>query len=182
MSRVPVGAPAGARRMPILPTAVARADPERATRLATAERRIGAVARVLDDLVPVPGTGRRVGLEPLLGLLPVGGDVLGTLANAWVVAEAARFRLPRVVLVRMVLNVALDLVIGAIPLVGDLFDFGFKASSRNLALFRRHASDPGASTTGDRAILAGLLLLVLGVGWATLLLVSRLLEALAAAL
>lgn len=161
---------------------IRRVDREHAHRLAAAERRIAAVVRILDDLITVPGTGRRVGLEPVLGLIPLGGDLLGAAANGWVVLEAARFRLPRVVLARMVLNVLVDLVLGAVPVLGDLFDFGFKASSRNLALFRRHASDPTAGTREHRLFLVGLVLLAVGVVWILLVVVSRVLEALAAAL
>jgi len=143
---------------------------------------MAAVARVLDDLVTVPGTKRRIGLEPVLGLIPVGGDLLGALANAWVVLEAARFRLPRVVLARMVVNVVADLIVGAVPVLGDLVDFGFKASSRNLELFRRHAREPDADTRQHQAFLAVLVVVTLAVLWIGFLLLSTLLEALAAAL
>ena len=184
----PSGAPADARRASASgepgpgSAPVHRIDADRHARAAAAERRIAAVARVLDDLVEVPGTGRRVGLEPLLGLIPIGGDLLGALANGWVVLEAARFRLPRVVLARMVVNVVADLLLGAVPVLGDLVDFGFKASSRNLELFRRHAREPDADTRSHAAFLAGLLLTAVGVAWIVLVLLSRVLGELTLAL
>ena len=137
----------------------------RAERFAAAERRIGRVTRVLDELIEVPGTPIKVGLDPVIGLIPIAGDAVSALAGAWVILEASRFGLPRVVLARMVLNLAVDLGIGAIPLLGDVYDLFFRSNSRNLDLFRRHALDPTASTRGDQALFIGLALLVVGVVW-----------------
>ena len=146
----------------------------RSDRLRAAERRIALVSRVLDDLVEVPGTGRRIGLDPLLGLVPVVGDAASAIASIWIIVEAARFRLPRIVLARMIVNATVDLVLGAIPLLGDLFDFVSKANARNLELFRRHASEPGASTADQRAFFAGVGLVLLGALWLVAQLIGRL--------
>lgn len=140
-------------------------DPGHTERLRAAERRISFISRILDDLIEIPGTGRRIGVDPVLGLLPVVGDAASALASFWIIAEAARFRLPPIVLARMVINAVVDLLLGAIPFVGDLFDFVAKANARNLALFRRHATDPGASTADQRAFFAGLALLLVGLVW-----------------
>jgi Domain of unknown function (DUF4112) len=134
-------------------------------RITAAERRIAAVTRLLDDLVTVPGTRHRFGLDSVIGLIPVVGDFASAAVGVWVIAEAARFKLPPVVLARMVVNTVVDFLIGAIPIVGDVFDFVLKSNSRNLELFRRHATDPGASTSGHRAFLAGLALLLVGGLW-----------------
>jgi len=158
---------AGARR---------RQDPDaarRTERVLAAERRIGWVAHLLDDLVAVPGTRSRIGLDPIVGLIPFVGDFVTMLVAAWIVGEAARFRLPRVVLARMSINVVVDFAIGLVPLVGDLVDFGFKANTRNLELFHRHAVDPGASTAGSTAFVLGILLVILGLAWGAVLLVER---------
>ena len=146
----------------------------RSDRLRAAERRIALVSRVLDDLVEVPGTGRRIGLDPVLGLVPVVGDAASAIASIWIIVEAARFRLPRIVLARMIVNATVDLVLGAIPLLGDLFDFVSKANARNLELFRRHASEPGASTADQRAFFAGVGLVLLGALWLVAQLIGRL--------
>jgi hypothetical protein len=137
----------------------------RSERFRAFERRYASVSRVLDDLVPVPGTNQRIGLDPVIGLVPWVGDLLSAGVGLWLIAEAARFRIPTVVLVRMLLNTLVDLAVGAIPIIGDLFDVVSRSNSRNLALFRRHATDPGASTTGHTAFLAGLLLIVVGLVW-----------------
>lgn len=137
----------------------------RAERFRAAEQRIGRVTRVLDELVGVPGTPIKVGLDPVIGLIPVVGDAVAAGVGAWVIAEAARFGIPRLVLGRMVLNLLLDLGVGAIPILGDVYDLFFRSNSRNLALFRRHALDPDASTRGERAFFAGLLLVIVGILW-----------------
>lgn len=140
-------------------------DP-RSVRFTAFERRFSAVSRVLDDLVAVPGTGLRVGLDPVIGLIPFVGDAISGAVGFWLIAEAARFGVPRVVVARMVLNTVVDLVLGAIPVLGDLFDVASRSNARNLALFRRHALEPGASTRNDRLILVGIVLIAVGVVWA----------------
>lgn len=144
----------------------------RAERFRAAERRIGRVTHALDELVAVPGTPIRVGLDPIIGLIPVVGDAVAGIVGAWVIGEAARFGVPRLVLGRMVVNLVVDLAIGAIPLLGDLYDVAFRSNSRNLELFRRHALEPGASTRGEQAFFVGLLLLVVGVVWLLLMAVG----------
>src|SRR4029077_9582399 len=134
------------------------ASDARPARDGAAETRIRWLAVLLDDLFAVPGTGRRIGIKPLIGLIPVVGGLLAGSPGGWLILEAARFRLPTSVLIRMVLNLVVDLLVGMIPFVGDLFDFGFKSNVRNLDLFRRHATDPRASTAEHRRFLGGLLL------------------------
>ncbi len=140
-------------------------DATRTDRLHAAERRIGRVTHALDELVTLPGTSIRVGLDPIVGVIPVVGDAVAAGVGIWVIAEAARFGIPRVVLARMALNLLADLGIGAVPIIGDLYDITLRSNTRNLTLFRRHALDPDASTTGLQAFFAGVVLLVLGLAW-----------------
>lgn len=137
----------------------------RSERFHAAERRIGRVTHLLDELVEVPGTSLRVGLDPVIGLIPVVGDAVAAAVGIWVIGEAARFGIPRLVLGRMVVNLVLDLGIGAIPLLGDVYDVAMRSNTRNLELFRRHALDPAASTRRERAFLVGLALLLIGLVW-----------------
>ncbi len=137
----------------------------RAERFAAAERRISRVTHVLDELVSVPGTPIKVGLDPVIGVIPIAGDALAALVGLWVILEASRFGIPRVVLWRMIANLVVDLGIGAIPLIGDAYDLFFRSNSRNLELFRRHALDPGASTRGELAFFIGLVVLAIGLLW-----------------
>ncbi|HJU64273.1 MAG TPA: DUF4112 domain-containing protein [Gemmatimonadaceae bacterium] len=133
-------------------------DPHRATR---------ALTRLLDEAIPIPGTGMRVGLDPILGLVPGLGDVVGGALSGYVIILASRHGAPPAVLARMLGNVVLDSAVGAVPLLGDLFDFGWKANTRNLALLERHLAQPSRVRASSRAMLAAVLLglvLVLGAG------------------
>ena len=160
---------------------VTRIDPTRTARLAAAERRIAHMTRLFDNLVEVPGTGgRRFGLDPIIGLIPVIGDVAGAVASFWIIGEAAKFKLPRIVLARMVVYASVDMLLGALPFVGDVLDFFSKANERNLVLFRRHASDPSASTADTRLFFIGLGLIFIGMAWLTIELFRRAIELLAA--
>jgi len=92
--------------------------------------------------------------------------------GSWVILEAARFGVPRIVVGRMVLNLIVDLAIGAIPVLGDIYDVVSHSNTRNLELFRRHALDPGASTRGHQAFFVGLVLLLVGILWLAVLLLG----------
>jgi hypothetical protein len=119
----------------------------------------------MDELVAVPGTSIRIGLDPVVGLVPVVGDAISAVVGFWLIAAATRFGVPRIVVGRMIVNTVVDLAVGAIPQLGDVFDVVSHSNSRNLALFRRHALDPAASTRGEQVALAGLVILVVGLLW-----------------
>jgi hypothetical protein len=148
----------------------------RAERFQAAERRIRRVTDVLDEAFTVPGTNVRAGLDPVIGLIPFVGDAVAALVGIWVIAEATRFGIPRIVVARMSVNLLIDLAIGAIPLIGDIYDVTMRSNSRNLGLFREHALDPDASTRGHQAFFAGLVLMLVGAIWLVIVLVVRLWE------
>jgi hypothetical protein len=106
----------------------------RAERLA----RIDALATLLDTAFLVPGTNIRFGVDALIGLIPGIGDAITTLMSLYIVREARELGAPGHVIVRMLANVALDGVIGAVPLVGDMFDVAWRANRRNIALLQKH--------------------------------------------
>ncbi len=95
-------------------------------------------AHLLDEAFRIPVIGYRVGLEPILGLIPIVGDVSGFLVSGYLIFRASRLGLPREIISRMVYNAALNAVIGSIPIVGDLFDFFWKVNKRNVRLVERH--------------------------------------------
>jgi hypothetical protein len=99
-----------------------------------AVRRIRRVASVLDESIPVPGTGYRIGMDPVLSALPGVGDAVSTAISLYIVAEAARLGVPFTTLVRMLATVTIDAVGGMLPVVGPLFDAVFKANTRNVEL------------------------------------------------
>ena len=115
------------------------------------------IAWVLDNSIPVPGTGRRFGVDALIGFVPVVGDLLSGGIGLFIVWRASRLGLPRIVVARMLTNSAIDLAIGSIPFIGDAFDLWFKANTRNLGIVRRHLEAPETSTRNDWLILIGLL-------------------------
>ncbi len=100
---------------------------------ANVRARIHRLARLMDSSVRLPG-GFRIGVDGLIGLVPVVGDLAASGASFYIVAQAARAGVPTFTLVRMVLNVAVDAIVGAIPLLGDVFDVAFKANLRNVRL------------------------------------------------
>lgn len=96
-------------------------------------------AVLLDSQFRVPGTNIRFGLDAIVGLIPGLGDISTPVFAALLLMQGVRMRLPAVVQARMVLNAAIDMLVGFVPIVGDLVDIGFKANLRNLALLERHA-------------------------------------------
>jgi hypothetical protein len=112
-------------------------------------QRLRWLAWLLDNSIPLPG-GFRVGLDAVVGMLPVVGDVAGALVSAYILNEARLLGAPRSVLLRMSANVLIETVFGTIPVLGDLFDAGFKANQRNIALLERHHLDPDASRRQSR--------------------------------
>ncbi len=101
-------------------------------------RRIEALERLLEGLISVPVFGRKVGLDALLGLIPVAGDALSAVLGMYIVWEARNLGMSRWQIWRMTANVGVDTLIGAVPLAGDLFDFAYRSNSRNLSLIRKH--------------------------------------------
>lgn len=96
------------------------------------------LAHWLDDRFRIPGTNIRFGLDGLIGLVPGVGDSATAISGAYLVARAHRLGAPTPVLGRMAGNILIDMAVGAIPLLGDLFDIGFKANRRNVELLKRH--------------------------------------------
>ena len=124
------------------------------------------LARLLDAAVTIPGTNIRFGLDALIGLVPGLGDMAGAAMSGYIVLAAARLGAPAPVLVRMVTNVAIDGVVGSVPLLGDLFDVGWRANTRNTDLLDRHLAEPAATRRASAGVVAGvvLALVLLAVG------------------
>ena len=131
-------------------------------------------ARLLDSAVPLPGTSFRFGLDPVLGLIPGLGDLVSPLFTLGIIWQARELGIPRIVQLRMIFNVAVDSLIGLVPLIGDLFDFAWKSNLKNMALLERHAYEEHRASAGDWAfvVLAVLLLMAIAatplllIGWA----------------
>ena len=107
------------------------------------------VAHLLDSAFVVPGTSYRVGLDPVLGFIPGIGDLVSPLFAIGILLQARDLQIPKIVQLRMIVNVAIDSLVGAVPIVGDLFDFAWKANDRNLALLERYAYEERPAHAGD---------------------------------
>ncbi|ALR22108.1 MULTISPECIES: DUF4112 domain-containing protein [Sphingobium] len=113
---------------------------------ASVRRRIEAMEALLEGLFVIPGTNRRVGLDSLVGLIPVVGDFATAAMGAWMIWEARNLGMSKWQLTRMAANVGVDTLIGAIPFAGDVFDFLYKSNTKNLRIIRRHLDRHHPST------------------------------------
>ena len=104
----------------------------------------------LDAGIRIPGTSLRIGVDPILGLIPGVGDAAGAALAVWILVEAVRMGASRATVLRIAGNVALDAGLGAVPFVGDIFDFAWKANLRNVALLERHLAAPDRAARVDR--------------------------------
>jgi hypothetical protein len=135
-------------------------DPRRPTSPDPALPALRKWAVLLDSAFQVPGTTMRFGLDPIVGLVPGAGDLVTGFFFVMILLHSLRLRVPKVIVARMLLNTGVDLVVGAVPLLGDLFDAGFKANLRNLALLERYAV-PGVTPRRSDYVFIGLCLLLL---------------------
>jgi hypothetical protein len=134
------------------------------------ERSLDQLSRAMDGLFRIPGTGWRIGLDALVGLVPGVGDFATTAVSFYILAAGVRYRVPKVTLLRMASNVAVDYLLGAVPVVGDLFDVAWKSNQMNVELLKSRASvSPEEAKQGRLSdwlflgvILLGLLVLLAG--------------------
>ena len=133
-----------------------------ATRDAHRIQRLRSIARLLDESIPLPG-GFRIGLDPILGLVPGLGDVVSAIFSFVIVIQALGLGAPVSVFIRMIGNVLLDTAVGSIPILGDLFDAAFKSNTRNIDLLARYHVDPVATHRSSKilVITASILLMLL---------------------
>jgi hypothetical protein len=124
------------------------------------------LARLLDDFIRIPFLNVRVGLDPILGLVPWVGDTLTALFSLYLIGSAVQYRAPKVIIMRMAMNVAFDYLLGIIPFVGDASDFFVKSNRWNMNLLRRYAQDRRRPSLSDylfvTAVIGSLVLLIAG--------------------
>lgn len=131
-------------------------------------KRMRQLSQLLDGAIVIPGTKQRIGIDPILGLIPGGGDTVSAALSGYIIVEAARMGLPRKALMQMVLNLAVDTVVGSVPVVGDVFDVVSKANLRNMQIVESHVQAPLVRTKPDRLfiglLIIGLVTFALAVG------------------
>lgn len=119
---------------------------------------------LMDDLIRIPVVGWRIGLDALIGLIPGLGDTTTSLVSFYILASAVRYRVPKVTLLRMGLNIALDYAVGALPFVGDFFDAWWKSNQKNINLLRERALLSAEETRAGRLsdwLFVGVIILLL---------------------
>ncbi len=113
-------------------------------------KRLRTLSHILDNAIPIPGTPYRIGIDPILGLIPGGGDIAGALLSAYIVLNAGMLGAPKESLVQMLLNIVLESLVGTVPVVGDVFDATWKANVKNLELLETHLqATPTAAARGE---------------------------------
>jgi len=113
------------------------------------EQSLDDLAYYLDGLFRIPGTGWRFGLDGLIGLIPNVGDTLTAFASFYILVAGVRYGVPKITLLRMAMNIAVDYLLGSVPVIGDAFDFVWKANQMNMNLIRERASGKGVGKTSD---------------------------------
>ena len=136
--------------------------------------------RWLDEAFRVPGTSIRFGWDPIIGLVPWAGDVLTALLSLAIIVQAHRMRLPRIVQIRMLLNVVIDVCVGVVPVVGDVADVFWKSNSKNMALLEVHADEVRPASAGDWLFVLGISAAVIAVALVPLVMVYLVVHAFAA--
>ena len=121
--------------------------------------RLRRISRLLDNAISIPGTKISFGLDPIIGLLPGGGDTITGGIAGYIVVEAARMGVPREILWKMVGNIAIDSFAGTVPVVGDLFDVGWKANVKNIELLEKHL-EISETNKSNPLVIIGLILLL----------------------
>lgn len=111
------------------------------SQIATVQR-LRKLSHILDNAIPIPGTPYSIGIDPILGILPVGGDITAAFISGYIIYSAARLGLPKETLLRMVINILIDVFVGTIPLLGDVIDVMWKANVKNIELLESHLNIP----------------------------------------
>jgi hypothetical protein len=110
--------------------------------------RLELLAQLMDGAFVIPGTNIRMGLDGIIGLIPVAGDLISSLISSYLIWEARKLGAPRWLIARMSANTFIDTVFGAVPVVGDAFDVVFRANIKNMALLKKHLEKKGLVGTG----------------------------------
>ena len=134
--------------------------PEEKEKRAAVEPLFRWLALLMDNFLRVPGTNFRVGIDPLIGMLPGVGDMASAIASAVALIFAARQGLPKILIARMASNILINELIGIIPGIGDAFSFWFKSNARNHALLKSYSARPGGSRKSDWIFVAAILVVL----------------------
>src|SRR5215470_14677831 len=137
----------------------------------TVDKNLERLSWLMDDLIRVPVLGWRFGLDAIIGLIPAFGDTSTSLVSFYILAAAVRYRVPKITLLRMGLNIGIDYVVGSLPVVGDLADAWWKSNRMNLDLLRKRATVTAAEARSGRAsdwlFVGGIILVLMALAFAS---------------
>ena len=125
--------------------------------------RLKRLSHNLDEAITIPGTERKIGIDPIIGLIPGGGDLIGGALSIYIMHAGIRMGVPRAVIIRMFGNVALDFIIGCIPIIGDLFDAMWKSNQRNVKLIEQSVMSERKNTIFGFLLIGVLIKTLVGV-------------------
>jgi hypothetical protein len=153
----------------------------RSSQAVSVEKSLERLSWLMDDLFRVPVIGWRFGLDALIGLIPGFGDTTTSLVSFYILASAVRYRVPKITLLRMGMNIGIDYLVGSLPLVGDLFDAWWKSNQMNVELLRKRATVSAAAARRGKlsdwlfvaVIIFGLILLAVGSAFVSLFFLIR---------
>lgn len=122
--------------------------------------RLQRLSYLLDQSIPIPGTGYRIGLDPILGLFPAWGDAAGAVLSVYIVVNALQLGISKSVLLKMLSNILLETVVGVVPVLGDIFDATWKANLRNMRLLEAHLDSPAPRKPVNPLVLAAVVVVL----------------------
>ena len=125
--------------------------------------RLKRLSHNLDEAITIPGTERKIGIDPIIGLIPVGGDLIGGVLSIYIMHAGIRMGMPRAAIVRMFTNVALEFIIGCIPIIGDLFDATWKSNQRNVKLIEDSVVSEEKNTIFGYLLIGVLIKILVGI-------------------
>jgi len=151
---------------------------------AEVEQSLERLSWLMDDLFRVPGLGWRFGLDAVVGLIPGFGDTATTLVSFYILAAGVRYRVPKITMLRMGLNIGIDYLLGSLPVVGDLFDAWWKSNQMNVELLRKRATVSAAEARKGRmsdwlfvgAIILGLTGVAIGIAFVSIYILIKIAE------
>ena len=123
--------------------------------------RLKLLSNRLDEIITIPGTKYKIGIDPIIGIIPVVGDLLGSIISIYIIYSGSKMGLSSRVVAKMGLNLGLDFVIGLTPFLGDILDMGWKANKRNVELIEKNIKQTSENSTLSNLIIATLTILIL---------------------
>jgi|TARA_B110000881_G_scaffold219600_1_gene241965 hypothetical protein len=123
--------------------------------------RLKLLSNRLDEIITIPGTKYKIGIDPIIGTIPIIGDLLGSIISIYILYSGSKMGLSSRIIAKMSLNIGFDFVLGLIPIIGDIFDMGWKANKRNVKLIENNINKYDENIALNNLIVATLITLIL---------------------